>query len=160
MEIQYLQKLMDYPLGRDAYGLISGFENEPSSMDEILEMETRYNNGNKFPKALRELLYLAGESCYCLIYNAVDPDNLLTTQTYMQQSIRNYDVPDTSLNSSTRPFYIIDAVYHGNFRFVYLDEGDNPVVYNINERDGSIGTFGKTLTQLIENVIRRTHELI
>ncbi|NQX86330.1 MAG: hypothetical protein HRT67_10580 [Flavobacteriaceae bacterium] len=158
MEIQYLQKLIEYPAGLDAYGNLS-FENEPSSMEEILEMEALYNNGNQFPKVLRELLYLAGEGCYCLSYNAVDPDNIISTQTYMQQSVRSYDVPNTPLSSSTRPFYIIDTAYLGDFRFVYLDEGDDPIVHHIDEKDGSISTFGQTLSQLIEHVIRHTHKL-
>ncbi|WGH75096.1 hypothetical protein P8625_13605 [Tenacibaculum tangerinum] len=67
----------------------------------------------------------------------------------MQQSVRSYDVLDTELNFATRPFYIIDLAYPGNFRFVYLDEEDDPMVYHIDERDGSIGTFGQTLSQLI-----------
>ena len=158
MEIQYLQKLIEYSAGRDAYGEISRFENSPSSMDEILQLETTYNNGNPFPKVLRELLYLAGEYCYCLQYNAVDPDFIEPTQAYMQESIRNYEIPNMGLNF-IRPFYIIDSIYVGNFRFVYLDEGDDPTVHNIDERDDSIVESDKTLSQLIWHVIRHTHKL-
>ncbi|MDH7911371.1 hypothetical protein [Winogradskyella sp. SYSU M77433] len=157
MEIQYLKKLIEYPAGRDAYGEIS-FENTPSSMEEILQLELTYNNGTPFPKVLRELLYLAGENCYCLEYNAVDPDFIEPTQTYMQESVRNYEIPNMGLNF-TRPFYVIDSVYVGNFRFVYLDEGNDPIVHHIDTRDDSIQTFGQTLSQLIWHVIRHTHNL-
>lgn len=161
-EIQYLQKLVDYPVGRDSLGEISSFHhNEPISMDEILQLEATYNNGMPFPLALRELLYLAGEDCYCLEYNAVpfEEDDNRSVQTYMQETIRQYEVPNTALNSTTRPYYIIDCVYARNFRFVYLDAGEDPMTYDIDERDGSIIPKNSTLSQLIDHVIRHTHKL-
>ncbi|NQX86331.1 MAG: hypothetical protein HRT67_10585 [Flavobacteriaceae bacterium] len=90
MEIQYLQKLIEYPSGLDAYGNLS-FENKPSTMEEILQLESTYNNGNLFPKVLRELLFLAGNSCYCLEYNMVDPDGNIAIQNFMQEFVRNYE---------------------------------------------------------------------
>lgn len=156
MEIEYLQKLIEYPAGLDAYGNIS-FENSPSSTEEILELETLYNSGNPFPKALKELLCLAGEYCFCLQYNPVDPDNNIPTQTYMQESVRKYELPITGLNH-TRPFYIIDLVYPGNFRFVYLDVGDDPIVYGL-DRNENLSPSDKTLSELILHVIKHTHRL-
>lgn len=59
-----------------------------------------------------------------------------------------------------RPFYILDIVYLGNIRFVYLDEGDDPLIYNMDERTyNSFETYGKTLSQLIEHVIMHIHKV-
>lgn len=39
----------------------SSFENEGMTIEKIIILENKYNNGNQFPKAFREYLYLAGE---------------------------------------------------------------------------------------------------
>jgi len=48
------------------------FRTRPISIEEIEALEQKYNNGKLFPKVLRELLYLAGETCYVFDYNALD----------------------------------------------------------------------------------------
>ncbi|MDF2515495.1 MAG: hypothetical protein K0R59_791 [Sphingobacterium sp.] len=72
MEIQYLQHLRDNP---EAYPNSKfKFEIRPISTEEIEALEQKYNNSKPFPKALRELLYLAGDSCYVFdyIFDTVD----------------------------------------------------------------------------------------
>lgn len=53
MIIEYLKTLRDNPI-------INGYNIEGISETEIQQLEQLYNNGNTFPKVLRELLYLAG----------------------------------------------------------------------------------------------------
>ena len=77
--------------------------------------------GINFPTSLRELLFLAGQSCYVLDYGLYD------TQEEMQNEIRE----DSAGNVISRPFFVID-IHNGSFTFlfVYLDEGGNdPLVY-------------------------------
>lgn len=120
MDIKFLEQLKNYPSAYpndvDYKGTIEGI-----NLQEIESLEQLYNNGNTFPKALRELLFLAGSYCYVL-------DNLGDTQEELQTDVRewlsNFD------RSITRPFFAIDAHNPGEqFLYVYLDEGDDPAVY-------------------------------
>lgn len=65
MNIEILTKLKDNPK-RNPNKLGYEFENEGLSVVEIEQLEQDWNNGNNFPKALRELLYLGGAYCYCV----------------------------------------------------------------------------------------------
>lgn len=120
MEIQYLKILKDYP---------AAYPNDPEyeariegvSEDTISQLEQKYNNINPFPKALKELLYLAGKYCYVLDYN------IFETQQELQEAVREW-LSEKKL-SINRPFFAIDAYNYGEaFLFIYLDEGDNPIV--------------------------------
>lgn len=120
MKIEKLTYLKDnpsaHPNDEDYKGTI-----KPISIEEIEHLEQLYNSGNLFPQALRELLYLAGKDCYVL-------DFMFDTQEELQTEVRewllNFD------RSITRPFFAIDAHNPGEqFLYVYLDEGDNPIVY-------------------------------
>ena len=71
MEITYLKKLQE---NLD----IRPYPCEPLPMSEIENLEQTYNNGNPFPKVLRELLFLAEEYCMVLDYGAEDEDGLST----------------------------------------------------------------------------------
>lgn len=121
MDINFLQQLRDNP---SAYPNDTDFKDtiEPISIEEIESLEQVYNGGNQFPKALRELLYLAGNSCYVLDHGQYD------TQQNMQTAVREWLVKYSK--TITRPFFAID-VYNAKeqFLYVYLDEGDNPFVY-------------------------------
>lgn len=108
MKIEILKGLENYP-GK-------GLEkNEPLVINEILELEQLYNQGNPFPKALRELLFLAGRDCNVLDYGWHD------TQQEIQEEAREW-LTERGLSIS-RPFFVID-VYNGGeqFLFIYLDE--------------------------------------
>ncbi|MCC2589769.1 hypothetical protein [Chryseobacterium sp. MFBS3-17] len=97
------------------------FSIEPIPLSEIQYLETKYNNGVIFPKALRELLFLAGEYCYVLDYNIYDSQEEL--QDEAREWLQKYN------RSISRPFFAIDVYNAGEqFLFVYLDEGDDPVV--------------------------------
>ena len=115
MNIQYQQQLRDNPS-------LGGHSNRPMTITEIEQLETLYNTGDEFPKSLRELLFLAGNKC------AILDGGISATKQMMQDEVR----ASLSLYGKTisRPFYVID-VYNANdqFLFVYLDEGDDPDVY-------------------------------
>ena len=117
MEIQYLQYLRDNPQRWSS----STYSIEPIPLTEIEQLETKYNNGKQFPKALRELLFLAGEYCYVLDYNIFDSQEEL--QDEAREWLQKYN------RTINRPFFVIDAYNAGEqFLFVYLDEGNDPIV--------------------------------
>ena len=121
MNIEYQTKLRDFPSRNPDSPTYKGTI-EPIPLDEIQILEQRYNNSNPFPKALRELLFLAGKYCYVLEYGTLD------TQDEMQMHVR-----ENMLDSNrviTRPFYAVDIYNEGDqFLFIYLDEGEDPKVY-------------------------------
>jgi hypothetical protein len=115
MNIQYLKSLKDNPT-RDG-----DMTNRPSSMDEIISLERQYNNGQPFPKALRELLYLAG--AYCIIFDY----GLNANQQELQQEAREMLIEDN--RTINRPFYAMEVRDGEIFMFVFLDEGEDPMMH-------------------------------
>jgi len=121
MEIIYLKKLQENLN-------IRPYPCEPISITEIESLEQTYNNGNPFPKVLRELLFLAGEYCMVLDYGHENEDEL-STQAGLQEWIRTmFAFKGTPL--FTRPFYVIEICQGYVFSFIFLDEGDNPMRYD------------------------------
>ena len=122
MEIKYLQLLRDnpeeYPKNKEG----RKHPIRPFSIVEIEQLESAYNSGKKFPLALRELLFLAGNSCYVLEYGY--KGNMESVQEIVRE--------DLALANKviSRPFLAID-IYNmfDQFVFVFLDEGDDPPVY-------------------------------
>jgi hypothetical protein len=90
--------------------------NKPMTLSEIASLELLYNlNGNPFPKAVKELLFLGGN--YNWIFGSSDE--------FMQNFIREEMAEDGLV--ITRPFLVLYN-YDQSFGFVYLDEGvDNPI---------------------------------
>ncbi|AOC94003.1 hypothetical protein BB050_00864 [Flavobacterium anhuiense] len=144
MEIEYLQKLKDnperYPKDREFRFGIKGI-----SIDEIQDLEKLYNNGNHFPKCLRELLFLSGEYSYTFDYGISD------SQKEMQEMFREY--LEEKGRVIFKPYYIIE-VYDGyQFFFVYLDEGDDPQIYEAHPGSSSgawIRSLGRTIKEYVE----------
>jgi hypothetical protein len=156
MEIKYLTHLRDNPCmnpDEDEYK----FQIEPISLQEIQQLEQLYNNGNPFPAALKELLYLAGAFCYVMDYGVTD------TQKELQEEVRRIMVIEN--HEILRPFYVVD-VYQGNqFCFIYLDEGDDPQVYEglyggggVNFPDWIHPLTPKSLSALVNHKIERLKE--
>ncbi len=54
MEIEYLKTLRDNPVD---FGVTMNYTNRGIPITEIEQLEQTWNNGNPFPKALRELLF-------------------------------------------------------------------------------------------------------
>jgi hypothetical protein len=129
MEIKYLTLLRDNQIIRSVNSDIS-FNLEPLDEAEVMNLEASYNNLLPFPLALRELLSLAGKYCYVLEYGP--SFSLKTLQESVRASLVEYG------KTITTPLFAID-VYSGNeqFLFVFLNEGDDPVVRQVNlEEEG------------------------
>ncbi|GGE98680.1 hypothetical protein [Flavobacterium limi] len=120
MNIKYLQHLKDNPIAYTSDTEIQ-FKIEGISESEIQQLELTWNNGNLFPQVLKELLFLAGEFCYVCDYGPND------SQQEIQEWIREH-MGDNN-RSINRPFYAFDVWGGLNFLFIYLDEGDNPPVF-------------------------------
>lgn len=152
MDIKYLQILVDNPRIKvpDAE---AWWTNEPLDMQEIEALEVTYNGGLTFPTSLRELLYVAGGSCYVLDYAGFGSQNIL------QQKARSCLTMYGRNFSITRPYFVIDVYNYGDqFLFVYLDEGgSDPMVYQAlldEDEDPWITSLGRTLSRYIESTTR------
>ncbi|MFW0716799.1 hypothetical protein [Pedobacter sp. N23S346] len=120
MEIKYLTYLMDNPIIK---GPFYERTNESIQLSEIAQLENLYNEGKSFPQVLKELLFLAGGGT-CVLDRGRNK-----TQQEMQEHVRSCLVRYNK--SIDRPFYAIDVYNPGDqMLFIYLDEGDNPIVYN------------------------------
>jgi len=150
MEIEYLIYLKDNPSGN--------WSVEPISLQEIVHLEKLYTNGNSFPKALKELLFLAGKYCYVLDYGVFE------SQQQMQDFVRSEMVDENRV--ITRPFFAVDVYNSGDqFIFIYLDEGDDPPTYEAHlyhdpMRDGGdwIWQVTPSLSALINHGIDRVKQ--
>lgn len=128
------------------------------SLSEIEQLEAIYNNGHPFPKALRELLFLAGDKCYVLNYNIFENQNELQEDPRLWLQENNKTI--------SRPFYVIEVSnLDESFLFLYLDEGDDPVVrqaylFDRNDMPFITNLVGKKLSQFIRSridVIKKGH---
>ncbi|WP_343531982.1 hypothetical protein [Pedobacter sp.] len=143
MNIEVLKNLRDNPSD-------GTFANEPISMQEITMLEQEFNGGNQFPKALRELLFLAGKFCIVFDYGLND------SQQEMQLDARA-DLPEYN-RVVNRPYYIVDVYNAGEqFLFVYLDENQiDPILYEASlphreyEVRPWVHSLNRTLSQFIQ----------
>jgi hypothetical protein len=138
MEIIYLNKLKNAPPSPDS------MTNRGISENEIIQLESSFNNGMMFPKALKELLFLAGDYCYVLDYGVAE------NQQELQDFVRE-DIEDSN-KVITRPFYAIDVYGGYSFIFVYLDEGNDPPVYSASFGDDSSTWIRKISDNLSEYI--------
>lgn len=154
MEIEFLKQLNDNTsirVNNSDYTSVL----VPLSIEQIDSLETNFNHGNQFPKALKELLYLAGGNCYVLDYGLND------TQEEMQEDARSW-MEDFN-RSINRPFFVIDVYNAGDqFLFVYLDEGiDDPEVYGAflpslrYEATSWINGTNKKLSEFIDHRVKK-----
>lgn len=127
MNVQYLQLLRDNPY---RYPNDIKFKIKGLSEFEISQLEVQYNNSNPFPKVLKELLFLAGKYCYGVSYGGLAEygSSGLLVQQEMQEFARQRMQKYNKLIA--RPFYVIDLSIASQFLFMYLDEGDNPQLYD------------------------------
>jgi hypothetical protein len=152
MEIKYMTKLLEK--GSFRSGMTP---NEPMTLPEIEEMEAKYNNGNPFPKAFREYLYLAGKNGQT---SMVDEDWETTYEDFEEfEKLNNFQI--------NRPVLLFDkSDGESVFKFFYLDEEkEDPDCYILedggyagqkspNIRPTTTGTFTKMIEEaifLIEN---------
>ncbi len=147
MKIEYLKILEENPnRGDDPL-----FTNEPISLEEIEELEQLYNNGKPYPKALKELLYLAGNYCHALDYGGGSL-SAMNSEKYMRKFVER---SRARVNGPTppRPYHIIEIIDGGSvFLFVYLDEGDNPEVHEgiTDYEDENFRSLKRTIPEFIK----------
>lgn len=139
MTLQYLQSLKDN-------NKIGSFADEGLTDSQIIHLEQLYNNGNPFPKVLKELLFLAGNYCNCLDYGAYD------TMQEMQTEARSNLQQMRNITISRRHFYV-EMLSNDLNLFIFLDEGDNPEINQLADNATPTNFFrrtGLTLRSLIE----------
>ena len=116
MKIKYLKKVQDNPT-------IGMWTNEGLSLEEINELENKYNRGDSFPTAIREYLYLAGRFSNLALdhYGSFDKMQIEATD-----SLEMYQV------NIERPYFVISQYDNCmQFTFIYLDDiEEDPKVYN------------------------------
>jgi hypothetical protein len=150
MKIEYLQELENRPFAYSDGKYRA--EIKPISLDEIFSLENIYNRGKLFPKALRELLFLAGSHCYVLDYG------LNNSQQELQNETRKYMLEFN--RKIERPFFVIDVYNAGEqCLLVYLDEGDDPEVQSAYFPDSNnlewIDNLEKTLSTFLNSRINK-----
>lgn len=150
MHIEYLKELE-----KNAYYFGNpNKKNKPISETEIAHLEQLYNDGKSFPKALTELLYLAGDYCYVFDYGLNESQEEL--QEFVRENLFEYE------KALARPFFVIDVYNAGDqFLFVYLDAGDDPAVYQATyyfEQSDWIKEIKPHLSELVERLIERVKE--
>ena len=117
MEIIYLNNLINPSLEqiRNSRGI---------SESEILLFEQKTG---VLPVALKEFLYLAGEFSISISANALNQG----LEDYEFRHEQFQEALDDAKISISRPYYALSEVNGDQFDFIYLDEGENPPVYNI-----------------------------
>jgi hypothetical protein len=99
-------------------------QSEPITLEEITNLELKYNGGISFPDSLRELLFLAGNFCQPLEFG------LSNSQDELQSEVRDWLLQ--AEETISRPFYVIETYNTDGFVLVYLDEGKtDPTVFSV-----------------------------
>lgn len=141
-----MQQLKDNPV-------IYRFRNEPMTIAEINQLESKYNQGKEFPRAIREFLFLAGN------FNNCGFDDIDGIEYIQERAKTELESTDTKID---RPFFAFDQLSDCEcFIFVYLDEEvENPKTYvcspyykSVNEE--FIKHNGWDFTGLVNESIRR-----
>ncbi|KDN54648.1 hypothetical protein [Flavobacterium seoulense] len=139
MEIEFLKNFSQNNIINNKSSIIG------ISLSQIEELEKVYNNGKLFPKVLRELLFLAGDSYYAL--KRIWYKNQQEIQTLSREWLQEYNI------TIEKPFFVIAAYGVGeSFSFVYLDESENPIVHQTflpSNNKMIIKNLDKTLTDYI-----------
>lgn len=141
MDIEYLQQLRDNNI---KYGTTMNFENRGIPLSEIQLLEQLYNSGNPFPKVLKELMFLAGDICYVCDYGPTESQQDL--QEWKRETMQDYN------RAFNRPFYIY-SIYSDNFYFIFLDEGNNPTVYEANPSLEGSNWYRSLGNQTIQSIV-------
>jgi len=119
---------------------------------EIMNLETNYNKGNSFPKALKEFLYLAG-------YNFNGGFDYIEGIEELQEMAKE-ELSQVGENIE-RPFFAFD-VYNSQYSVIFLDEDDeDPKVYLVSPflaKGGKVPLIklnGFIFSDLVNESIRR-----
>lgn len=151
MEIKFLKSYRDNPIlkTRKAKGL---------TIERIKELEKKLNNGKSFPKTFSEFLFIGGDySALGFDYEGYyeNGEQYIALKDHYEDIMPKYKV---SLN---RPYAILDSYDGLTFMFIFLDEGDDPRVYNFGVHPDYRGENGeviypipeKTFSELINRLV-------
>lgn len=145
MEIKILKELeINNRFGR--------FTNQGISMERIEALEQLYNNGNPFPRVLREMLYLGGDDCIVLDY--AGEDTAEEFQIRVREELTRYGM------TISRPFFCVDSTASfaaSAFTFMYTDDSnENPPLWNAYMDEKSVEEFPESsLSLLIHDRLER-----
>ncbi len=151
MEIQYLFKMKNTPkIGR--------LENRGISEQKIERLEQEFKI--KFPKAYKEFLFLGGEFQNCIDWDT-DYEYLDLVQVNIKESMQNVKL-------QLKSFFAFATYDNDQALFFFLDEGDNPPVYQYaedkflkNEKEEYVywkktkKSFGDLIEKHIEQTLRK-----
>lgn len=146
MEIQYLKYLEKHPQRRPSDPVNKGM-----TETEIAALETQYNNGDPFPKVLKELLFLAGKECYALDYGLNEDAGEL------QINVR--EILTEANDTVNATFFALSVFEAEQFMFIYLN-GDDPTVYRYyrhaeHYNEEKITNIEKTTSKFFLDIARR-----
>lgn len=92
---------------------------EGKSLTDIQALEAEFNQGNLFPKAFREFLFIGGN--YTAISLGFVNGNFKGERDYFDREIRKRGI------EIKRPYMVFTSNDDGTiWSFIYLDEGDDP----------------------------------
>lgn len=115
MTIEYMTKLKENPK-------INDFINRGFSEEKIKEIELKYNDGKKFPKAIREFLFLAGD------FNNFGFDDIEGIVELQELAKEELEMTNQKVG---KPFFAF-SVYNSCYSVIFLDEKkEDPKVYLI-----------------------------
>ncbi|PIF45059.1 hypothetical protein CLU96_2059 [Chryseobacterium sp. 52] len=119
MTVEYLKIFLKYPR-------IDEDINKGVPEKEIELLEQAYNNSKPFPKVLKELIFLAGNYCFAVDYSIYDSPFEMQDQERLELlELHKLIIP--------RPFFFICLASYGLPLFIFLDEGDNPSLNQLEE---------------------------
>lgn len=122
MEIVYQKKFNDNKDKLKDYPSKRRINPEGKTLQEIETLELALNNGEPFPKAFREYLFIGGKN-NAIGFNDGTDGAFVEMKTYYTKGLKERGV------SIDRPFVVFHA-FESAFSFIYLDEGDNPQPWN------------------------------
>lgn len=156
MEISILKKYNNNKTNIDKYRLQNP---EGKTVEDIEELEQLFNQGNPFPKAFREYLFIGGKFNSLGIQDGTD-GNIKGLHEFYKEKMKQRGV------SIERPFLIFDNFEGESFMFIYLDEGNDPQPWNFSvnedyddEDNGYLwktpfGSFSEMIDYLVNNALK------
>jgi hypothetical protein len=84
MDIRYMKLLQDNPFQSPGASFDTSIESFDDPKTGIKQLEDEYNQDTKFPKAFRELLFIAGEYCWAPDYDRCNDKYLVKLSRYFR----------------------------------------------------------------------------
>jgi len=120
MQIEYLKS---YDANKSNYKLDSDKNPVGKTIAQIEALEAEFNQGNPFPKAFREYLFIGGD------YNAISFNDSKGNFKAEHDSF-DHDIRKRGIEIK-RPYMVFTGNDDGTIAsFIYLDEGDDPQPWN------------------------------